>query len=205
MTPRPRTVSDDDIFAATARAVTRVGPARLTLADVGKEAGVSAAALVQRFGSKRDLLLAFVRRAPGDAVQCFAELREKHPSPLAAIFAAAAITAGHVQSPDELANSLGFLQIDLSDPDFRRPALASSREIIAGYEALIREAIAAGELVRCDAARVARAIQALVGGSLINWAIHREGDVTAFVRRDLETLLQPLRPARASRSKKRRP
>ena len=46
MSPRPRTVSDDQIFAATARAVTKLGPARMTLADVGQLVGISAAALV---------------------------------------------------------------------------------------------------------------------------------------------------------------
>ena len=60
MSPRPRTVSDEHIFVATGLAITRLGPTRLTLADVASEVGLSAAALVQRFGSKRQLLVAFV-------------------------------------------------------------------------------------------------------------------------------------------------
>src|SRR5215471_10220592 len=197
MSPRPRTVSDDQIFAATARAVTRLGPARMTLADVGDAVGLSAAALVQRFGSKRGLLLAFVSSAPGQADECFVRMRAAHSSPLAALVAAALEGAQHVSSPDELANSVAFLQMDLSDPDFRRPALANSKQILAGYEALIRDAIAAGELAKCDAARLARAIHAMVGGSLINWAIHRDAPLKTSVRRDLETLLVPLRRRRA--------
>jgi AcrR family transcriptional regulator len=193
MSPRPRTVSDDQIFAATGRAVTRLGPTRLTLADVASEVGLSAAALVQRFGSKRGLLLAFVSSAAGAANECFARVRAANASPLAALMAAALESAAYVKSPDELANSVAFLQMDLSDPEFRRPALANSKQILAGYEALIDEAIAAGQLAKCDAARLARAIHALVGGSLINWAIHRDGALTTSVRRDLETLLGPLR------------
>jgi AcrR family transcriptional regulator len=193
MSPRPRTVSDDQIFAATARAVTRLGPARMTLADVGDAVGLSAAALVQRFGSKRGLLLAFVSSAPGQADECFVRVRAAHASPLAALIAAALEGAQHVSSPDELANSVAFLQMDLSDPDFRRPALANSKQVLAGYEALIRDAIDAGELAACDAARVARTLHAIVGGSLINWAIHRDGALATIVRRDIETLLGPLR------------
>ncbi|MET8542281.1 helix-turn-helix domain-containing protein, partial [Kitasatospora sp. NPDC004799] len=56
--PRPRTTSDAEILAATARAIGIHGPGRLTLAHVGAEAGVSPATLSQRFGSKRGLLLA---------------------------------------------------------------------------------------------------------------------------------------------------
>jgi AcrR family transcriptional regulator len=203
MSPRPRTVSDDQIFAATARAMTRLGPARLTLADVGKDVGLSAAALVQRFGSKRGLLLAFVSTAPGFVDECFVRVRAAHASPLAALMAAALESASHVKSPDELANSVAFLQMDLSDPDFRRPALANSKQILAGYGALIRDAIEAGELVECDPARLARAIHAVVGGSLINWAIHRDGPLTTTVRRDLETLIDPLRARRRQRATRR--
>jgi AcrR family transcriptional regulator len=193
MSPRPRTVTDDQIFAATGRAMTRLGPARLTLADVADDVGLSAAALVQRFGSKRGLLLAFMSTAPGLVDECFVRARAAHASPLKALIAAALESAGHVKSPDELANSVAFLQMDLSDPEFRRPALANSKQIVAGYEALIRDAIAARELVESDPARLARAIHAIVGGSLINWAIHRDGALMTTVRRDLETLLDPLR------------
>jgi len=36
MTPRPRTVSDSDILTALHRTISRVGPARFTLADVAR-------------------------------------------------------------------------------------------------------------------------------------------------------------------------
>ena len=193
MSPRPRTVSDEEIFAATARAVGRVGPTRLTLAHVAREVKLSPAALVQRFGSKRALLLALARQAPAAADDCFVAIRAKHASPIDALIAAATDMAAHVKSPEELANSIAFLQIDLSDPEFRAPALDQSKHVLAGYEALLHDAIAAGEIANCDVPRVARAIQAITGGSLINWAIRREGKVATFVRRDLDTVLAPLR------------
>ena len=93
-------------------------------------------------------------------------------------------------------NLLAFLQIDLSDPDFRRPALEQSRHLLAGYEALLRDAIDAGELVECDVRRVARALQAIASGSLLAWAVNRDGKVMPFVGRDIETLLMPLRTGR---------
>jgi len=60
MSPRPRKASDDEIFAASQRVMMRRGPRELTLAEIGKEAGVTAGALVQRFGSKRGLMLAIL-------------------------------------------------------------------------------------------------------------------------------------------------
>ena len=66
MSPRRRKAEDADVFAAMGRVMRRVGPADLTLAAIAAEAGVTAGALVQRFGSKRQLILAHWRQ-PGAA------------------------------------------------------------------------------------------------------------------------------------------
>ncbi len=49
---------DADVFAALVRVMHRRGPAELTLREIAAEAGVTAGALVQRFGSMRAMLLA---------------------------------------------------------------------------------------------------------------------------------------------------
>jgi AcrR family transcriptional regulator len=123
MSPRPRSVSDASILEATARMISRVGPVRLTLADVGEEVGLAPATLLQRFGSKRGLLLALVEQSVDAVGIRLAEARAQHTSALDAVLAAATEMAAHVRSPEELANSLAFLQIDLSDPDFHRLTL----------------------------------------------------------------------------------
>ena len=51
------------MFAALVRVMLRRGPAELTLREIAAEAGVTAGALVQRFGSKRKLLLAHAKHA----------------------------------------------------------------------------------------------------------------------------------------------
>ena len=56
MSPRPRKVSDEAIFAAAHKVMGQLGPAQWTLADIAREAGITAGAVVQRFGSKRELL-----------------------------------------------------------------------------------------------------------------------------------------------------
>ena len=195
MAPRPRTVSDEDLINATMRVMSRLGPVKLTLAEVAKEAGVTAATLVQRFGSKRAMMLKISSDAAGSADACFAMVRAAHPrSPLAAIYAAATAMTEHMGTPEELANSLAFLQIDISDPDFHAHTLEMSKKHVAGYRALLKDAIAAGELEPHDTLRMARAINAIAGGSLIAWAIFREGTAERWVRRDVETLLAPCRP-----------
>src|SRR5215467_8521031 len=108
MTPRPRATSDADLLAATYRIVSRRGP-NLTLADVAKEAGVSPATLVLRFGSKRGLLLALAASGARDLPDEFARIRAAHRSPLAAVGGVADCMAAMAESPQALANSLAFL------------------------------------------------------------------------------------------------
>ena len=159
MSPRTRTVSDATILDATARMIGRVGPVRLTLADVGNEVGLAPATLLQRFGSKRGLLIALVEQSIGAVDRCFRDMRASGATPLGAVISAATDMAQHMRTPEELANNLAFFQIDLTDPEFHRLALDHSRRVRAGYRALLDEAIAAGELVSCDTAALASAIQ----------------------------------------------
>jgi AcrR family transcriptional regulator len=203
MSPRPRTVADGDILTATAAVMSRLGPARLTLADVAKEVGLSPATLVQRFGSKRGLLLAVAEVAAGGMDEAFAMVRAAHPSPLEALLDCATFLTRHSNSPEELVNHLAFfLQIDVSDPDFYRHTLLSSRATLAGYKRLLQEAIEEGELVECDTAALARIVSAVAGGSLMAWAVFREGAAEAWVRKDLEAVLAPYRVG-ATRGRKR--
>jgi AcrR family transcriptional regulator len=187
---RPRATSDTDILAATHRVVSRLGP-NLTLADVAREACVSPATLVQRFGSKRGLLLAFAAGGPAGLESELSRIRATHRSPLAAVYAIADCMAAMAETPKTLSNSLAFLQMDLVDPEFHQHALAHSRGMQAGIKTLLEEAMTLGELPHGEARRLTRAVQAIIGGSLLQWAIDREGKVADRLREDLDALLKP--------------
>jgi AcrR family transcriptional regulator len=166
--PRARTVPDDAVLAAAARVVRRSGPAGFTLAAVGEEAGLSAATLVQRYGSKRALLLAVAETgldaigsafATGDVVDGFVAL------------------AGGVTTPEAMANSLAFLHLDLVDDEFR--AIAQRH----------------WDAVRAEVARItgdeelARRLLVTYNGSLITWAVERDGALADRLREDLSSVI----------------
>jgi len=194
MSPRREKISDDDIFAAAQRAMTRRGPHELTLADIAGEAGVTPGRLVQRFGGKRALLLALSERFAQGAPTLFAGLRGAHRSPLQALRAYAACMADLASTPEALARNLAYLQIDLADAAFRGHLVKHARATRREIEALVREAVAAGELrAQVDPRRLARTIEAMVSGSLMTWACYREGRAAAWIGRDLEAVLRPYR------------
>jgi len=195
MPGRPQKVTDEDVFAAAQRAMSRRGPHELTLADIAREAGVTPGLLVQRFGSKRDLMVALSARFAGSAIAIFAELRAAHPSRLAAVRAYAACMADLAPTPEALLRNLAYLQLDLTDAVLRGHLVENARATRHEIEALLEEAAAAGELrPDADVRSLARTVEVVVGGSLMSWATYREGKAVDWIVRDLDAVLRPWLP-----------
>jgi AcrR family transcriptional regulator len=192
MPGRRQKVSDEDVFAAAQRAMSRRGPHELTLADIAGEAGVTPGRLVQRFGSKRALLVALSERFAASAGPVFAGLRAAHRAPLAALRAYAACMADLAPTPDALLRNLAYLQGDLADDVLRGHLVENARATRHEIETLLGEAMAAGELRRdADVRSLARTVETVIGGSLMSWATYREGRAVDWIGRDLEAVLAP--------------
>ncbi len=205
MSPRPRKVSDDVVFDALHRVMGRVEPAELTLALVGREAGITAGALVQRFGSKLGLMRAFSARFAGGADVMLRALRAEAGSPLGALESYAASVAGMAETPATLAHHLAYLQLDLTDPEMfahvREHAVATRRALVSWIE----EAVSVGELRDdTDADALARLVHAVVSGSMLAHAFFREGTPEVWLRRDLAIALGPYRRVPVSSRRPRR-
>jgi AcrR family transcriptional regulator len=194
MSPRPRKASDGEIFAATHRVMQQVGPAQVTLGRIAAEAGVTAGALVQRFGSRRGLMLALMAEFSTSAPAFFAQIRAEHPSPLAALRAYAECMARMADTPQALAHHLAYLQIDLADPDYHQHMRVQAVETRRELRHLIADAVDARELAPdTDVDVLTRAVQAALNGSLFVWAMLREGTAAESVHADVDAVLAPYR------------
>jgi AcrR family transcriptional regulator len=182
----------------------RRGPAELTLREIAAEAGVTAGALVQRFGSKRAMLLAHARHAAATGDLGVAMPQPLTPSPLEALRTVTAVYALLASSPRAALRNLAYLHNDLADPVLHRHLVRMSRAARAHYEALLAAAVAAGEL-RADsnASALARAIEVTLGGSFLNWLVYREGSAADWLREDLDATLRPYLVRRKKRARQR--
>jgi AcrR family transcriptional regulator len=201
MSPRPRETSDAEILAATARVMQRRSPVELTLADVAKEAGVVPATLIQRFGTKRELLLANCKAWTADVAGQFAVARAKYSSPLKTLIELLVECSGFASTPESMANFLAYLQIDLTDPEFHAVLLMQFVTVRDETKKLLDSAVAARELKPCDTAQLARLVQQVNGGAMLDWAVYRKGPLDAWIRRSLEALLAPYRTGRSRKSR----
>jgi len=192
MSPRRRKAEDADVFAALVRVMQRRGPAELTLREIAREAGVTAAALVQRFGSKRAMVLAHARYAAATGDVGLTIPSPNTSSPLKALRSVTAMYAQLADSPRAAVRNLAYLLNDLADPVLRRHLLRLSRAARVWYEELLRNALAARELrPDTDVRALARLIEVTLRGSILNWTLYREGAAADWLREDLDDVLRP--------------
>jgi AcrR family transcriptional regulator len=190
-------VSDEAVYAATQRAMMRRGPGELSLGEIASEAGLTPGALVQRFGSKRELLLAVVADWAEGQAALLEEFRGTRASPVERLLYYGECMAAMGETPGALAHHLSYLQMDLTDPDFQRHMRRSAEVTRGVLREWLEEAVSAGELsAEADPGMLARAFETALGGSLLNWAVYQDGPAAAWVREDLEAVLAPWRGGR---------
>lgn len=189
---RRKKVEDADVFAALVRVMRRRGPTELGLREIAAEAGVTAGALVQRFGSKRAMLLAHARHVAATGDSGATAPVTPPASPLAELRSITDMYAQLARSPRAAVRSLSYLVNDLTDAALRRHLLRMSRAARDWYEQLLTQAIAARELrADTDVRSLARSIEAALRGSFLSWALYREGPAAHWLRQDLDALLRP--------------
>jgi AcrR family transcriptional regulator len=189
---RPRLVSDDVILDAARQVLAELGPVKLTLAAVGAKVGLAPPTLMQRFGSKRGLLLACAARSPLTVLRAAEEAAARNASPLATLRDFALSAVAHIRHREELGNGLGLVQLDVADPEFRQHALAHSFAIVDSCDKFYRAAVDAGELrADTDVPALARHTLVCFNGALQVWAVTGWGSLHDFLTEQLDRMIAP--------------
>lgn len=191
--PRTKTIDDTEVLATIHRLVQRIGPERFTLAAAGLEVGLSASTLVQRFGSKRALLLAADRWAVERWVDGMDEAPVAGPV-LDRLVAGLVHTVDDETTAEEMANSVSLLQIALADTEFHESTRDGAVRLRAKITERLQQAVETDELrPNTDLRALAELVEITYHGAMIGWAIHRDGTLATFLRARLAQLLRPYR------------
>jgi AcrR family transcriptional regulator len=187
---RPVGTDDDAMLDAAGRALSLYGPSAFTLAKAGEQAGIAAATLVKRFGSKRALFLRlsqrWVARLEGD----LAVTEARAGSPLDRVRAVALHNYHDLDNPATAARQLAALAVDLQDDELRE-LLHSGWSIVRTHlERQVADAIAAGQLAGCPPPdQLARILFTAMEGGCLSWSVHPDGSLIARLTADLDALL----------------
>lgn len=195
---RPRKFDDHDVFVATARATGKHSFARLTLGNIAAEVKCTAPALVDRFGSKDELLKAFLSWGNDQARERFRQVRTEHSSPLMALKARFQIP--REERIDEVGedartyfNLTLFYTTALSVPQLRDLGMQRGKVFEEEMTALLTEAIAVGELAGCDPARLARTLLATLSGAALQWVSDESLSLEDRALEAIDALVHPYR------------
>ncbi|GAA1267816.1 TetR/AcrR family transcriptional regulator [Saccharothrix xinjiangensis] len=182
--PRPRTITDERLLAATAQVIGRRGPG-FTLAEVAAEAGVSVGTVAQRFGSKNGLLQALTRQTSAEQVARMRAAADV-PDPVEGLRAALLTWLAGMTDPDEAHNHLAQLGVDLIDPELR--ALLADLYEATGRTVL--ELTRRADLPRAPSPeRAARVLTALLYGVSMDWSVRPRGALADRLVEDLDAVL----------------
>ncbi|MBN0042269.1 TetR/AcrR family transcriptional regulator [Cellulosimicrobium cellulans] len=191
--PRPKVISDEAILVEVLHLVQRIGPERFTLAAAGKQTGLSPSTLVQRFGSKRALLLAADRWAVERWVGGMDAVPETGPA-LDRLIAGMMYTVDPETTAEEMANSVSLLQIGLADSEFHASTKDGAVRLRTKILERLREAAANAEIKPdVDLDGLAELIEITYHGAMIRWAVHRDGQLVRSMEAAFTRLLRPYR------------
>lgn len=194
---RPRVFSDEVIFEAVHAVIRRDGPTELTLERVAQEVGCTRQALVRRFGSKRNLLLAAVDAAKTKVVTDFGQHRESSDSPLDALRARMVRPPNSrpeaATSRQEQANLMAFMVWASTDAAFGQRFAELRRTAEGEVEALLSAAIERGELAQVDVVTMADALLSAASGESFAMQHDPTIDQQAMLSINFERIINPYR------------
>ena len=161
----------------------------ITLARVAQVLGVTAAAVRQRFGSKRGLLVEMARRRIDQTELRFATARAAFTSPLEALYQAFTAELDQIGAPPQVANAFSAYTDNIGDADMRA-AFATELGVMERHIGeLLREAADAGELSGPVTPALVSTVLAAAEGTMLVWALVPRGELKAHVREAVAVVL----------------
>jgi AcrR family transcriptional regulator len=188
---RPRTVSDQSILEAVGRAVSRLGPAAVGVRDVAAESGLAASTLMQRFGSRHQLLRSFAEARAGRGAHAFQRPKAANGAdPLEILEKALVESIAPDATPEASAHLLALEQLLLAEPDFREHAARQARQVRREIRRLLKRAVKQKRLhSKTDVKALARSLQLTLRGCEASWALFRRRSIHEWVRREVRAAL----------------
>lgn len=190
MAGRPVETTDDELLEAADVVLRAQGPSAFTLTRAAEQAGVSAATLIKRFGSKERLFLRLSQRWVASLEGELSEVAAHHDSPLARLRGVALYSYVDLDHPAFAANQIAALAVDLQDNDLRallHVGWGHTRRHLARHAA---EAVSLGELAWCPPPeQLARLVFTAMEGGCLSWSVHPQGSLIERLSADLDALL----------------
>ncbi|QJR37201.1 TetR/AcrR family transcriptional regulator [Gemmatimonas groenlandica] len=199
---RPRLVSDHDVFTAFDAAIAEHGPNGVTLGLVAQRLGVTAPALIRRFGSKQGLFAAFMQQQLAAQPDMLRALVDAQADPMQALLALSGHSRPYSVKRTAYLRHLASFFLQLADDPTLVPVIAKWFEGERRWiTERLTEALAASALrPETPVADLARTLQAALHGARLQWATGGKGTESTWSRREMDAVLAPWRKHASQRT-----
>lgn len=189
--PPKKIIDDAYVLEKALFVISEKGPDTFTLADVGKAVGLAPATLMQRFGSKRALLIQAAKHVPAKLKIDLEKLKAKGLAWDAELMLLLGEPPEGFCERQDIANSLGLLKLDMIDAELHPIA----RELMEGLrnriQELLERAKVEGELpTQADTKALCWELDALRHGLVIQWTVSGSGTLREWLQRGLTSYLE---------------
>ncbi|GAA0377531.1 TetR/AcrR family transcriptional regulator [Bacillus horti] len=189
---RPKEFTDDRIFKGILAALGDLGYSKVTLSAVAKHVGISPAALIQRFSTKKELFLAFFDYLNDLSEQSLNDVKKHSSSSIAALREIALMWVVKNGDPIHCANIGSFYTDCISDPELREKAKKRLEIVDEGIQFFLNKGVDNGELLSCDVPKMSRILQSSITGALLLWATNSERQAEEWIQDCFDMVLGPV-------------
>lgn len=189
--PPKKSINDDQVLEKALFVISEKGPDTFTLAEVGKAVGLAPATLMQRFGSKRMLLIRAAKHVPMKLSSDLKILKAKGLSWDKELLVLLGSTPEGLITRQEIANSLGLLKLDMIDPELH----AVARDLMSRLRQRIQELLEQGKKEgslksQASVEQIAWELDALRHGLVIQWTLSGEGSLQEWLEKGIQNYLE---------------
>jgi|GEM_PF-1822697 AcrR family transcriptional regulator len=180
--PRKKKIDDSVILQLILEVIIEVGAASFSLSDLSRKTGLSPATLLQRFGSKKNILHKAIALANDNLNRELTNRKQTDKSYVQTIIDIYLELAGNFITPSDIANGLDVLKYDINDKNLNaltRKYFKIRRNKIASLLILATEH---NELPQdTDITSMVYNLEALWQGSVMLWALIGKGTLQRWL------------------------
>ena len=191
--PRKKKTEDSVILKMILRVIIKQGATTFSLEDLSKETGLSPATLLQRFGSKKEILHKAIELANHDLQNDLTNRPVGNKSPLQEVMDIYMEFSAPFLNPSDVASGLDILKLDITEERLNHLTRNYFEIRRNKIESLIILARVNGEIsADINADELAWNLECLWQGSIMMWALTGEGLLHDWMKERFSTYLNHL-------------
>lgn len=191
--PRKKKLDDAIILKMILEVIIKEGATTFSLEDLSKKTGLSPATLLQRFGSKKNILHKAIELSNQDLKKNLENKISIHKSPIQEIINIYLELSGPFSNPVDVANGLDILKLDITQKNLNQLTRKYFEIRRNKIKSLLTLAQKKGEIPGDhDVTQITWNLECLWQGSVMLWALIGKGKLQQWIKERISGYLKSM-------------